>query len=39
VRDVVRQEPASSYLWALLAEEALAPEHVPNQGFLRAVLR
>lgn len=25
VRDVVRQEPASSYLWALLAEEALAP--------------
>ena len=25
VRDAVRQEPASSYLWALLAEEALAP--------------
>ena len=81
VRDAVRLEPASSYLWALLAEEALAPaddvrpaarpdpvaayayartgyhrgldalrragwrgqgpvppEHVPNQGVLRAVL-
>lgn len=77
LRDVVRQEPASSYLWALLAERALVPddggapdpvaayayartgyhrgldalrragwrgqgpvpaEHVPNQGFLRAVL-
>lgn len=25
VRAVVRQEPASSYLWALLAEAALAP--------------
>lgn len=76
VRDAVRLEPASSYLWARLAEEALAPaagepdpvaayayartgyhrgldalrragwrgqgpvpiDHVPNQGFLRAVL-
>lgn len=76
VRDVIRAEPASSYVWALLAEEALAPvdgapdpvaayayartgyhrgldalrragwrgqgpvpvEHVPNQGFLRALL-
>ncbi|QTE29631.1 DUF3151 domain-containing protein [Pengzhenrongella sicca] len=77
VRDAVGRAPASSYLWALLAEEALAPaggaapdpvaayayartgyhrgldalrragwrgqgpvpvEHVPNQGFLRAVL-
>ena len=25
VRDAVRREPASSYLWALLAEDALAP--------------
>ncbi|WP_169324062.1 DUF3151 domain-containing protein [Cellulomonas fimi] len=74
VRDVVPQEPASSYVWALLAEEALGAtrpdpiaayayartgyhrgldalrragwrgqgpvpvDHVPNQGFLRAVL-
>ena len=76
LRDVVRQQPASSYVWALLAEQALAPdggapdpvaayayartgyhrgldalrragwrgqgpvpaEHLPNQGFLRAVL-
>lgn len=76
VRDAVRLEPASSYLWALLAEQALAPadgdadpvaayayartgyhrgldalrragwrgqgpvpaDHLPNQGFLRAVL-
>lgn len=76
LRAVVRQQPASSYVWALLAERALEPddgapdpvaayayartgyhrgldalrragwrgqgpvpaEHLPNQGFLRAVL-
>ena len=77
VREAVRAEPASSYLWALLAEESLAGggsqgpdpvaayayartgyhrgldalrgagwrgtgpvpvDHVPNQGFLRALL-
>lgn len=76
VGEVVRRHPASSYLWAVLAERSLAPEvgspdpvaayayartgyhrgldslrragwrgtgpvpaeHVPNQGFLRALL-
>jgi len=73
LRDVAREHPSSSYVWALLAERALADdgdpvaayayartgyhrgldalrragwrgrgpipaEHVPNQGFLRALL-